>query len=227
MSKILIVEDDKAVISTVTTWLKHEHYSVEVAEDGAQGLALLRSYKYDAVILDWEMPNMSGIEVCKDLRSRGDLTPILMLTGKNELDDKELGLDAGADDYLTKPFHVRELSARLRALTRRSNKQSDNALHVGDLMLDPKSYRFTRAGVDVTLPKTEFALLEFLMRHPDQVFSAEALLERVWASSSNATIDTVRSYIKRLRSKVDADSRPEMIQTIHGVGYTLKAAARE
>jgi DNA-binding response OmpR family regulator len=224
MAKILMVEDDKAVIATVTNWLKHEHYTLEVAEDGGEGLALLRAYKYDAVILDWQLPTMSGIEICKEIRSHGDMTPVLMLTGKRELDDKEQGLDAGADDYLTKPFHVRELSARLRALTRRATNQPENLLRVGDLTLDPIAYRVTRAGTDINLPKTEFALLEFLMRHADKVFTADALVERVWPSSSNANSETVRTYIKRLRQKIDADGRAEMIITVHGSGYTLRAA---
>lgn len=218
-----MVEDDKAVIQTVTTWLKHEHYTVEVAEDGGEGLALLRSYKYDAIILDWQLPTMSGIELCKDMRRRGDLTPVIMLTSKSDLDDKELGLDAGADDYLTKPFHMRELSARLRALTRRGNKLTSNVIEVGNLMLDPNAYRFTRNGSDLMLPKTEFALMEFLMRHPNQVFSADALLERVWTSSSNATTETVRTYIKRLREKLHEEGKPDAIQTIHGVGYVLRS----
>jgi two-component system response regulator MprA len=223
MSKILMVEDDKSVIKTVTSWLKHEHYTVEVAEDGGDGLALLRAYKYDVVILDWELPTMSGIELCRDLRARGDLTPVLMLTGKRELDDKELGLDAGADDYLTKPFHPRELSARLRALTRRSSKQTENVVRIGDITLDATAYRVTVGGADVNLPRTEFSLLEFLMRHANQVFTPEALLERVWSSGSNATTETVRTYIKRVRQKIDVDGRPEMIHTIHGAGYTLRA----
>jgi two-component system response regulator MprA len=223
MSKVLMVEDDKSVIKTVTTWLKAEHYAVEVAEDGGDGLALMRAYKYDVIILDWQLPTMSGVELCRDLRSRGDLTPVLMLTGKKELEDKEEGLDAGADDYLTKPFHVRELSARLRALTRRAAKQTDNVVKVHDIMLDAKAYRVTVGGADVNLPRTEFALLEFLMRHAGQVFTPEALLERVWSSSSAATTETVRTYIKRVRSKIEDDGRPQLIHTIHGAGYTLRA----
>jgi two-component system, OmpR family, response regulator MprA len=224
MSKILMVEDDKAVIATVTTYLKHEHYTVEVAEDGGEGLALLRAYKYDVVILDWELPTMSGVELCRDLRARGDTTPVIMLTGKRELDDKEKGLDAGADDYLTKPFHVRELSARLRALTRRAVQGTENVLRVGDVVVDPAKYRVTVGGADVLLAKTEFALLEFFMRHPEQVFTPEALLERVWSSSSNATTETVRTYVKRLRQKIDTEGRPEMIHTVHGAGYVFRAA---
>lgn len=223
MSKVLMVEDDKSVIKTVTTWLKAEHYSVEVAEDGGDGLALMRAYKYDVIILDWQLPTMSGVELCRELRSRGDLTPVLMLTGKKELEDKEEGLDAGADDYLTKPFHVRELSARLRALTRRSAKQTDNVVKVHDITLDSKAYRVTIGGADINFARTEFSLLEFLLRHPGQVFTPEALLERVWPSSSNATTETVRTYIKRVRQKVDVEGRAPMIHTVHGAGYTLRA----
>jgi len=221
MAKILLVEDEPDFLMLISEWLKNEKHLVEAVENGEDALDRLRFYKYDCVILDWMLPALSGIEVCKMYRSTGGTTPILLLTAKKHVDEKEQGLDAGADDYLTKPFEMKELSARIRALLRRPQAFSGSILHVGNLMLEPNSFRVTRNGEDVALLPKEFALLEFLMRHPNQVFSAEALLDRVWSSDSEASPETIRTYIKRLRKKIDVDGQPSVLSTVHGVGYKL------
>lgn len=165
---------------------------------------------------------MSGPEICSQFRQQGGQTPILMLTGKKELEDKTAGLDAGADDYLTKPFHMQELSARLRALLRRGAAAvSRTVLTAGHVMLDPATRKVTTQGKEVALQPREYALLEFLLRHPNQPFSAEAILDRVWSSESDASPDTVRLQIMRLRHKIDIDGKESMVRTIHRVGYML------
>jgi DNA-binding response OmpR family regulator len=169
------------------------------------------------------LPELSGIELCRQYRSRGGTAPVLMLTGKGTISDKESGFDAGADDYLTKPFHMKELSMRLRALLRRATAFTGDVLRVKDIELEPSNHRATRNGADLNLLPKEFALLEFLMRHPNQVFSAEALLSRVWASETDTTVDAVSTCIKRLRKKIDSEDQPSLIRTVHGVGYKLQA----
>jgi DNA-binding response OmpR family regulator len=224
VAKILLVEDDMGLSRMVRDWLTFEHHLVETADNGRDGLDKLQFYQYDLVILDWELPEMTGIEICKEFRSRGGTTPVLMLTGKGTIGDKESGYDAGADDYLTKPFHMKELSLRLKALLRRGGTalQSDK-LKFRDLELEPASHRVTREGKDLQLLPKEFALLEFFMRHPNQVFSAEALLSRVWASETDTTVDAVSTCIKRLRKKIDLDGQTSIIKTVHGVGYKLES----
>lgn len=221
MAKILIVEDDLDLRAIVEDWLKHEHHVVECASRGNEAVELLNIYPYDLIILDWELPELNGIQILRQFRNRGGRTPVLMLTGKGALDEKETGLDSGADDYLTKPFHMKELSARIRALLRRPAEPGETLITVGDLSLNPTTFAVTRGGAQIKLLPKEFALLEFLMRHPDQVFSAEALLDRVWRSDSDAAPETVRTCIKRLRKKLDSESEESLIQTLHGIGYKL------
>jgi len=223
MAKILIVEDEFDLSEPVRAYLEGEHHLVEVVGDGQEAMERLRFYKYDVIILDWMLPHLSGIEVCKSFRASGGTTPILMLTSKKQTQDKIVGLDAGADDYLTKPFEVQEVSARIRALLRRPQHTNANVLNARNIVLEPGSFKVTRDGQDVALLPKEFALLEFFMRHPGQVFSAEALLDRVWSSESEASPETIRTYIKRLRQKIDTDGQPSLISTVHGVGYKLDA----
>lgn len=223
MAKILVVEDEPDFSELVGEWLKNQHHVVEIVGNGEDALDRLRFYKYDIVVLDWMLPGVSGLEVCKTFRSNGGTTPILLLTAKKHVDEKEAGLDAGADDYLTKPFEMKELSARIRALLRRPQAFAGAVLQVGDLVLEPNTYKVTRNGEDLVLLPKEFALLEFLMRYPNQVFSAEALLDRVWSSDSEASPETIRTYIKRLRKKIDIDGHPSVLSTVHGVGYKLEA----
>lgn len=223
MAKILLVEDEPDLSELVGEWLKAEHHVVEIVANGEDAVDRLRFYKYDIVILDWMLPQKSGIEVCKQYRSTGGTTPILLLTAKKHVDEKEAGLDAGADDYLTKPFEMKELSARIRALLRRPQAFSGSKLQVGDLSLEPNTFKVMRGQDEINLLPKEFALLEFLMRHPNQVFSAEALLDRVWSSDSEASPETIRTYIKRLRKKIDVDGQASILSTVHGVGYKLDA----
>lgn len=221
MPKILVVEDDLDLRSIVEDWLRHEHHLVETATKGDEAMELIGIYPYDVIILDWNLPVMSGIQILKKFRQDGGKTPVLMLTGQDLAENIETGLDSGADDYLTKPFHMKELSARIRALLRRPQTVTENVLRAGDLTLNPRTFAVTKGGADIRLLPKEFALLEFLMRHPNQVFSAEALLDRVWHSENDAAPETVRTCIKRLRRKIDGESENSLIQTLHGVGYKL------
>jgi len=227
MAKILLVEDEDDISDLITAWLAKDHHVVEVASSGEAALDLLRVYPFDVLILDWMLPGISGVEVCRDFRTRGGTTPILMLTAKSHVNEKERGLDAGADDYLTKPFELKELSARIRALLRRPVSFSGTVLKVGSIVLDTSTHQVTKDGEELQLLPKEFALLAFFMRHPNQVFSAEALLDRVWSSDSEASPETIRTYIKRLRKKIDDKDKPSMVGTVHGVGYKLVAAEEQ
>lgn len=223
MAKILLVEDEADISDLVCAWLAKDHHVVEVAESGEEALDIIRVYPFDVLILDWVLPGISGVDVCRQYRNTGGLSPILMLTAKKDVDAKEAGLDAGADDYLTKPFELKELSARIRALLRRPTPFSGNKLKVGAIELDTTSHEVTRDGKQIELLPKEFALLSFFMRHPNQVFSADALLDRVWSSDSEASPETIRTYIKRLRKKIDIKGETSMVGTVHGVGYKLVA----
>jgi len=222
MPKILVVEDDRSLSSTIEAWLKSETYAVEKAETGTDALDLLQTYSYDLVVLDVQLPRLSGLEVLRRYREAGGGTPVLMLTNLSQLTDKEDGFDAGADDYLTKPFHLKELSARVRALLRRPATPIPTVIKAGVIELNSNTRAVLVSGNDVHLPKTEFALLEFFMRHPNQVFSSDALLERVWTSDSERSAETIRSCIKKLRSKIDLPDQPSPIKNIHGIGYKFE-----
>lgn len=222
MAKILIVEDDVDLTVMIVEWLSFEHHSVEVVHNGREGVERLSLCQYDAIILDWSLPEVTGLDICRQYREQGGKSPIIMLTGKNSISDKEHGLDSGADDYLTKPFNMKELSARLRAVLRRASGSASNILQVGELSIDPTKYKLTKSGKEIQLLPREFALMEFFMRHPDEVFSGDALLQRVWHSESDATSEALRTCIKRLRQKIDADSDDSVIQTIPRVGYKLR-----
>jgi DNA-binding response OmpR family regulator len=225
MAKIFLIEDDPDICENVKDWLEDcENHIVEVADNGRDGLEQLRFYNYDLIILDWDLPNLSGLELCNEFRKRGGNTPILFLTGKRELVNKEAGFEAGADDYLTKPFHVRELAVRVRALLRRPPPVAKGGiLACRHITLDPQAGSVTSHGAKLKLNAREYALLEFFMRHLDQMFSAEALLDRVWESSSEATSEAITTCIKRLRKKIDVDGQPSMITTLHGLGYRMES----
>ena len=224
MAKILLVEDDTGLCRMVKDWLTLEHHNLETANDGKDGLEKLRFYKYDLVILDWTLPEMTGIEVLKEMRKQGLSTPVIMLTGRNTVPDKEVGFDAGADDYLTKPFHMKELSARLRALLRRPATMVDEVLEFGDLKVDRGTYKVTKGGEEVKLLPQEFALLEFFMRHPNRVFSSDEILDKVWSNEKDTANDTVRVHVNKLRKKIDREGYPSLIRTVHGAGYILDHA---
>lgn len=225
MAKILVVEDDENLATVVHDWLTHQNNVVETVDTGAKAQELLDLYEYDVIVLDWGLPDIQGIDLCQKFRANGGQTPILMLTGKREIDEKEQGLDSGADDYLTKPFDVKELSARLRALLRRPTAINDNVLRAGDLCLDPVKYKVTKNGEEVKLYRKEFALLEFLLRHPNKIFSPESLLDHVWNSEAGVGPETVRTSIKRLRQQIDVEGQPSLIENVRGVGYKLKTSS--
>jgi len=224
MAKILFVEDDTSLAEMVVEWLTFERHNVEVVHNGKIGNERLKLGSFDVVILDRQLPEMTGLEILREHRNEGGTTPILMLTGMNTVTDKEVGLDGGADDYLTKPFSVKELSARIRALLRRSSKATSNVLTAKDLELDPTKHKVTKNGEEIHLLPREFQMLEFFMRHPEEVFSSDALLQRIWHSESEATPDAVRTCLKRLRKKIDGSDNEDksIIQTVPRIGYKLR-----
>lgn len=219
MAKVLVVEDDPELTDVVIDCLKAQNFLVDHVGNGREALDRLKFFQYDLIVLDWQLPGMDGIEVCSQFRSRGGATPILMLTGKRTVDDKEAGFEAGADDYLTKPFQARELVARLRALLRRPQGVVAKTLKARDLELDATTHKVTKDGLEINLLPKEFALLEFLMRHPSQVFNGEALIDRVWSTDGETTSAAVRINVNRLRNKIDTEGQPSFISTVHGVGY--------
>ena len=224
MPQILFVEDDKDLSAVVNEWLTADGYTVEVAHDGLTGWEFLRQYNYDVVILDWNLPGLSGPEMCNRYRAGGGVAPVIMLTAKSQITEKMEGFDSGVDDYLTKPFNLKELSARLRALLRRPQAVVTNVITNGYLELDVVKRRITKGGVEIHLLPRDFELLEFMMRHLDEVFSSEALLQRIWGSDAEATSDALRTSIKRLRQKLDvSDSDAQsFIENIPRVGYRLR-----
>jgi DNA-binding response OmpR family regulator len=224
MAKILLVEDDLELTNVLKSSLTAEKHTVETASDGAAGLQLLRYYQFDLVILDLELPGVHGLDLLRQYRNKRGNTPVLILTGHQGAPaDKAVGLDSGADDYLTKPFEMKELSARIRALLRRPQGLLTTSLKAGDLVLEPASRKLTKNGTEIQLLPKEFALLEFFMRHPNQVFSAEALLSRVWPSDSDTTTSAIRFHLTNLRSKIGTAGKESLIRTIHGQGYKLES----
>lgn len=220
MAKILLVEDDTSLAEVTKFGLESQGHMVQVAHNGDDSLANLRVNKYDLIILDWMMPDRTGLEVLEAYRASGGKTPVLMLTAKSRLEDKERGLDAGADDYLVKPFEHRELQARVRALLRRPTSMASTILKAADITLDPSTCIVTRAGAEVKLRPKVYSLLEFLMRHPNQVYSAEAILERVWLDEAMVSTDTVRAHFKLLRKSL-AIKEGTLIKTVRNRGYML------
>jgi two-component system, OmpR family, manganese sensing response regulator len=223
MAKVLIVEDDPKLLKTLNTFLGIEDFEVTQAEDGKKALDLLENNFFDIVVLDWNLPERSGVDVLKAFRHMGGNTPVLMLTGNETIEHREEGLDAGADDYLTKPFHPKELTARLRALLRRPKAYMCTSSETAALSVDVSKQCAVRNGEEVSLSGQEFALLEFFIRNPSQVFSPEVLLDRVWPSSSDASSTSIRTHVKKLRQKLDREGQPSIIQNVHGVGYRFNA----
>lgn len=221
MAKVLLVEDDEELSEVLKHTLESRGFTVQAAKDGHSALDLLRINQYDVIVLDWMMPNLSGIDVCKRLRKNGNNTPILMLTARTSDDDMESGLDAGADDYLTKPFENKVLAARLRALLRRPPICSQPVITVGSLSWNPATGTAARDGIPLKMRPMVAKLFEFFMRHPGQFFTANALLERVWHDESVATAETVRAHIKLLRKSIDAPDHPPAIETERHRGYQL------
>jgi two-component system response regulator MprA len=226
---ILVVDDERAVRESLRRALDLEGYSVELAADGEEALQRLALQPSpDAVILDVLMPEVDGLEVCRRLRVEGNQVPILMLTARAEVDSRVAGLDAGADDYLSKPFALAELLARLRALLRRSGdgqvatEAAPAALRFADLELDPGTREVKRAGQPVELTRTEFSLLELFLRNPRQVLTRSIIFERVWGYDFGPTSNSLDVYIGYLRRKTEVGGRPRLIHTVRGVGYALR-----
>ncbi len=222
MAKILVVEDDPQILKVILDCLKIDHHVVETELDGSLGLEKLRTYEYDVLILDWNLPGMTGVELCRQYRALGGKGSVLMLTANQTISNKEEGFDSGADDYLTKPFNIRELSARVKALARRSaNEISANVIKVGNVELDRDKFSVSVNQQPIKLVPKEFALLEFLMRHRNIVFSADALLSRVWKAEEDSSPEIIRTHIKNLRKKLEDGDKPPIIETVYGVGYKV------
>jgi two-component system, OmpR family, response regulator MprA len=221
--KILVVDDERAVRESLRRALELEGYEIELAEDGAQALERLESEpEPDAMVLDVLMPRMDGLEVSRTLRRSGSRLPILMLTARTQVEDRVEGLDAGADDYLTKPFALEELLARVRALLRRTSDGSGERLEFADLVLDPGTREVTRGGERIELTRTEFSLLELFLLNPRQVLTRSLIFERVWGYDFGFASNSLDVYIGYLRRKTEAGGRPRLIHTVRGVGYALR-----
>jgi two-component system response regulator MprA len=221
--KILVVDDERAVRDSLRRALELEGYEIELAADGNEALSRLESTdEPDAVILDVLMPGVDGLEVCRRLRSAGNTLPVLMLTARTEVEDRVAGLDAGADDYVTKPFALEELLARMRALLRRTSDETGEVLRFADLELDPGTREVRRGSRQIELTRTEFSLLELFLRNPRQVLTRSVIFERVWGYDFGFASNSLDVYIGYLRRKTEAGDEPRLIQTVRGVGYALR-----
>jgi two-component system, OmpR family, response regulator MprA len=221
--KILVVDDERAVRESLRRALELEGYEIELAGDGNEALYRLESSEEpDAMILDVLMPGVDGLEVCRRIRGTGSKLPVLMLTARTEIEDRVAGLDAGADDYVTKPFALEELLARVRALLRRTSEDGDEVLRFVDLELDPGTREVRRGGRQIELTRTEFSLLELFLRNPRQVLTRSVIFERVWGYDFGFGSNSLDVYIGYLRRKTEAAGEPRLIYTVRGVGYALR-----
>ncbi|MDQ1359463.1 MAG: two-component system, OmpR family, response regulator MprA [Acidimicrobiaceae bacterium] len=220
--RVLVVDDEPAVRQALDRALRFEGYETEMAADGLGALSAIAERPADAVVLDVAMPRVDGLEVCRRLRAAGDPTPILLLTARVAVSERVAGLDAGADDYLVKPFALEELLARLRALLRRSGPPDDDVLRFADLSLDPATREVTRADRRIELTRTEFLLLELLLRNARQVLPREVIFDRVWGYDFGANSNSLEVYIGYLRRKTEADGETRLVHTVRGVGYVLR-----
>ncbi|MFH1092739.1 MAG: response regulator transcription factor [Candidatus Omnitrophota bacterium] len=219
--RILLIEDEKKIASFIKRGLKEEHYAVDVAYDGENGLFLADTSQYDLIIIDIMLPGKNGINVCREIRSEKVDVPILFLSAKSGLDDKIVGLDAGADDYLTKPFAFEELLARIRALLRRKRKNKTTTLSVLDLTLDQLSHTVMRDGKQISLTSKEYSLLEYLMLNAEHVVTRTMISEHVWNEDFDSFSNVIDVYIKFLRNKIDSGFERQLIRSIRGTGYML------
>ncbi|HTB09373.1 MAG TPA: response regulator transcription factor [Acidimicrobiales bacterium] len=225
-SYVAIVDDDSAIRSALGRALRMENYDVELFEDGATALKSIQLRAPDALVLDLQLPDIDGLEVCRRIRRSGDTTPILMLTARNAVNDRVEGLDVGADDYLVKPFDLAELLARLRALLRRHNVSDvdGTVLRFEDLTLNPATREVHRGTRLIELTKIEFDLLELFLRHPRQVLTRDQILDLVWGYNFDSGTNSLAVYIGYLRRKLEEDNKPRLIQTVRGVGYALRTS---
>jgi two-component system, OmpR family, response regulator MprA len=222
MARVLVVDDEPAVRRALERALTLDNYSVELAADGQEALDALAASPPDAVVLDIAMPRVDGLEVARRMRRAGDRTPILMLTARDAIDDRVTGLDVGADDYLVKPFALRELQARLRALLRRSSDNTTDVLRFEDLVFDPVAHEVHRGDRLIELTRTEFLLLELFLRHPRQVLTRSQIFEHVWGYDFGPTSNALGVYMGYLRRKTEAGGEPRLLHTVRGVGYILR-----
>ncbi len=220
--RILVIEDEKKITNFIGRGLKEEGYSVDAAYDGEEGYFLASSEKYDLIVLDVMLPKMDGLSLCRKLRQEDNITPIFMLTAKDMIKDKVAGLDAGADDYLTKPFAFEEFLARVRALLRKRDVPKSTKLQVGDLALDLLTHKVTRSGKEIELTSKEYALMEYLMRNSGTVVTRTMISEHVWDINFDTYTNVIDVYINYLRNKIDRDHKIKLIHTLRGRGYILK-----
>lgn len=221
--RILVVEDEHRIAAAIKKGLEQERYAVDTVFTGSEGLDFALSEEYDVIILDRMLPEMDGVKICKELRQKNNHTPILLLTAKGQIQDKVEGLNAGADDYLTKPFSFEELLARVRALVRRPKQVMDSVLKVADLELDTNSFEVKRNAQAIKLSSKEFSLLEYLMRRANKVVSKDEIINHVWNYDADILPNTVEVYIRNLRNKIDQPFKnmPSLLQTVRGFGYKI------
>jgi len=221
--RLLIVEDEKHLCENIAKYMKNEGYTSDCCFDGGDALDFIEAADYDAVILDIMLPGLDGISILKEIRERKITTPVLLLTAKNSVEDKVNGLDSGADDYLTKPFSLEELSARVRVMIRRSGvERVDTVITAGPLSLDTRSKTASREGKEITLTAKEYAILEYLMHNKGIILSREKIEEHIWNYDYEGSSNIVDVYIRTLRRKIDADYEVKLIQTVRGMGYVIK-----
>ncbi len=226
--RILLIEDDDKIQAFVSKGFQHERYTVDIASSGNEGLELWQNHRYDAVVLDIMLPGISGIKILKQMRNKGDITPVLILSAKATVDDRVVGLEAGADDYLIKPFSFTELAARLHAITRRRNPgqhkgKNATTLYAGDVHIDLLRRTVFRGNNKIELQPREFALLELMMRNPNRPLTKTLILERIWNYNFDPQTNIVDVLVCRLRNKIDAGYDKKLIQTMRGVGYVFRA----
>lgn len=222
MTTILLVEDEERLARFMELELSSEGYQIRVAHDGLTGLTMAREAPPDLVILDWMMPGMTGLEVCRRLRATGSKVPVILLTAKDEVSDRVAGLDAGADDYVVKPFSIEELLARIRAHLRRNHEENPDLLQFDDLALNRRSREVFRNGRSIELTAKEFELLDYLISHPRQVITRDQILEKVWGYDFMGDSNIIEVYVRYLRLKLEEQGEKRLIQTVRGVGYVLR-----
>lgn len=225
--RVLLIEDNRRLSDSLRITLEEDGYAVDAAYDGMDGEEMGLVPSYDIIILDIMLPGKDGLEVCRELRDRHITTPILMLTARDALDDRVLGLDSGADDYLVKPFEVDELRARIRALLRRDSSSKSGVLQVADLVLDPAAHTVQRAGRPIELTAKEFSLLEYFLRHPNHLVTREKVEEHLWSYDHVIASNVVDVYVRRLRTKIDDPSEVKLFETLRGAGYRLRVPEKQ
>ncbi|MBU6453736.1 MAG: response regulator transcription factor [Cyanobacteria bacterium REEB67] len=222
MAKILFVDDDSDLIQNLHAFFSNLDQVIDTCNSGEDALQLLKSSRYDIIVLDWSMPGgLTGEQVCRQFRREGGQTPIIFLTGKSDIDSIEAGLDAGADDYVVKPFDIRELNARIKSNVKRKSATTIASLTIKGLSLDLENKTVSAAGGSIKLRAKELALLEFLIKHPDRIYSAQQILDGVWPADGEGTTDTVRTWINLLRKKLTSIGKGDLIRTVLGSGYTI------